>query len=101
VIEVRHQLIGFCGVWLVLDEAQVTNIAIDPAFRGKGYGTLLFQHMVKNAIARGASNLSLEVRTSNKQAQHLYRKFGLEPVGVRKRYYTDNNEDAIVMWVRL
>ncbi|WP_440896781.1 ribosomal protein S18-alanine N-acetyltransferase [Amphibacillus sp. Q70] len=101
VIEKQKNMIGFCGIWLVLDEAQVTNIAIDPAYRGQGYGALLFQYMLKRAIVKGAVNLSLEVRKSNKQAQRLYQKFGLQPAGIRKNYYTDNNEDAIVMWVRL
>ena len=101
VIEKGHHLIGFSGIWLVLDEVQITNIAIDPAYRGQGYGTLLFKHMVKYSIGKGAVNLSLEVRKSNKQAQNLYQKFGLQKAGIRKNYYTDNNEDAIVMWVRL
>lgn len=101
VIEKQNNMIGFCGIWLVLDEAQVTNIAIDPVYRGQGYGGLLFQYMLKRAIIQGAANLSLEVRKSNIQAQRLYQKFGLQPAGIRKNYYTDNNEDAIVMWVRL
>lgn len=101
VIEVDQEIIGFCGVWLVLDEAQVTNIAIDPSQRGKGYGTILFQYMLNQVIRKGATNLSLEVRKSNKTAQAMYKKFGLECAGIRKHYYTDNNEDAIVMWVRL
>ncbi|MBU5595349.1 ribosomal protein S18-alanine N-acetyltransferase [Amphibacillus sp. MSJ-3] len=101
VIEKQNKMIGFCGIWLVLDEAQVTNIAIDPNYRDKGYGTLLFQYMLKRAMIKGAANLSLEVRKSNTQAQGLYKKFGLQPAGIRKNYYTDNNEDAIVMWVKL
>ncbi|GAA4073506.1 ribosomal protein S18-alanine N-acetyltransferase [Amphibacillus indicireducens] len=101
VIEKEQQMIGFCGLWLVIDEAQVTNIAIDPTYRGQGYGTLLFQYMIKYAMTKGATNLSLEVRESNNQAQKLYQKFGLEKAGIRNNYYTDNNEDAIVMWVRL
>lgn len=101
VIEIDEKVIGFCGLWLVIDEAQVTNIAIDPSYRGYGYGSLLFQYMIKHAVEQGATNLSLEVRKSNTQAQNLYRKFGLEKAGIRRNYYTDNNEDAIVMWVKL
>ncbi|BAM46494.1 MAG: ribosomal protein S18-alanine N-acetyltransferase [Amphibacillus sp.] len=101
VIEKDDKLIGFCGLWLVLDEAQVTNIAVDPQYRGQGYGAMLFQYMLNHAMTRGATNLSLEVRYSNYTAQRLYQKFGLEKAGIRKNYYTDNNEDAIVMWVRL
>ncbi|WP_091496272.1 ribosomal protein S18-alanine N-acetyltransferase [Amphibacillus marinus] len=101
VIEVNQQVVGFCGVWLVLDEAQVTNIAIDPSYRGKGYGAMLFQYILNRALLRGATQLSLEVRKSNHAAKAMYKKFGLEKAGIRKNYYTDNNEDAIVMWVKL
>lgn len=101
VIENCYQIIGFCGVWLVLDEAQVTNIAIDPIYRGQGYGKMLFQYMLSKAMLNGAKSLSLEVRKTNKAAQALYERFGLEKAGIRKNYYTDNNEDAIVMWVKL
>lgn len=100
-MEKDDKVIGFCGMWLVIDEVQITNIAVDPDYRGFGYGTLLFQHMLNVAIHQGAVGLSLEVRTTNLPAQRLYRKFGLEPAGIRKNYYTDNNEDAIVMWVKL
>lgn len=101
VIEVDEEIVGFCGVWIVLDEVQVTNIAILPEYRGKGYGALLFQYMLNEVIHQGARKLSLEVRVSNKAAQSLYKKFGLRPAGKRKNYYTDNNEDALVMWGKL
>ncbi|MCZ0704190.1 ribosomal-protein-alanine N-acetyltransferase [Natronobacillus azotifigens] len=101
VIENKERIIGFCGVWIVLDEAQVTNIAISPDFRGNGYGSMLFQAMLNQVITLGARKLSLEVRVSNNAAKKLYRKFGLKPGGIRKKYYTDNNEDALVMWVKL
>lgn|SRR5690625_4061297 len=101
VIEKDEKMIGFSGIWIVLDEAQVTNIAIDPNYRGQGYGTLLFKYLINKAMSKGATNLSLEVRKSNKHAQHLYQKFGLKPAGIRKNYYTDDGEDAIVMWVNL
>lgn len=101
VLEKDQTIIGFCGTWIVLDEAQVTNIAICPEFRNKGYGESLFQYVLNQVIALGASQLSLEVRVSNEVAKKLYQKFNLQPGGIRKKYYTDNNEDALVMWVRL
>ncbi|WP_079478497.1 ribosomal protein S18-alanine N-acetyltransferase [Halobacillus salinus] len=101
VIEKNKQLFGYCGVWVIVDEAQVTNVAIHPEYRGKGHGERLFRYACQEAIEKGAIQLSLEVRVSNTAAQHLYRKFGLVPGGIRKRYYCDNGEDALVMWVGL
>ncbi|WP_130859524.1 ribosomal protein S18-alanine N-acetyltransferase [Gracilibacillus phocaeensis] len=96
-----QEVIGFCGVWMVLDEAQITNIAIDPDYQGNGYGTVLFQYVINYAIAHGIIRLSLEVRVSNTRAQAVYKKFGLKPGGIRKNYYSDNQEDALVLWVNL
>lgn len=93
--------IGYIGLWLVIDDASVTNIAIHPDYRGKQYGEQLFLYALQQAIARGMNRLSLEVRTSNVIAQKLYQKFGLVPGGIRKNYYANNGEDAIVMWVNL
>lgn len=101
VLEVEDRIVGFCGMWLVLDEAQITNIAIDPNYRGKKYGEALFQYVMNVAIASQARILSLEVRVSNLIAQRLYKKFGLQPGGIRRNYYTDNQEDALVLWVNL
>ncbi|MCA1024259.1 ribosomal-protein-alanine N-acetyltransferase [Halobacillus litoralis] len=101
VVEEDEKIIGYCGLWLIIDEAHITNIAILPEYRGYKYGELLFGHTCREAVERGAVQLSLEVRVSNMAAQRLYRKFGLVPGGVRKRYYTDNGEDALVMWVGL
>ncbi|QAS52434.1 ribosomal protein S18-alanine N-acetyltransferase [Halobacillus litoralis] len=101
VIEKDGEIIGYCGLWLIIDEANITNIAIHPEHRGHKYGERLFQHTCKEAIEHGAIQLSLEVRVSNTAAQHMYRKFGLVPGGIRKRYYSDNGEDALVMWVGL
>lgn len=101
VVEKEGEIIGYCGLWLIIDEAHVTNIAIHPNHRGNKYGERLFRHTCEEAIAHGAIQLSLEVRVSNTAAQHMYRKFGMVPGGIRKRYYTDNGEDALVMWVGL
>ncbi|MFC4389344.1 ribosomal protein S18-alanine N-acetyltransferase [Gracilibacillus marinus] len=101
VVTVDQKVVGFCGTWIVIDEAQITNIAIHPAYRGKRYGDGLFQHVINFAIANNVSRLSLEVRVSNIPAQQLYKKYGLVPGGIRKNYYTDNQEDALVLWVNL
>ncbi|WP_077324404.1 ribosomal protein S18-alanine N-acetyltransferase [Virgibacillus siamensis] len=95
------KIVGYAGMWLVIDDAQITNIAISPEHRGQKYGQKLFYHMMKQAVLMGAKRMSLEVRESNIPAQRMYRKFGLVPGGIRKNYYTDNQEDAIVMWVNL
>jgi ribosomal-protein-alanine N-acetyltransferase len=91
-------IIGFAGMWHVLDEAHVTTIGVDPAFQGYGLGELLFLTLVDEAIQRKATWLTLEVRVSNYGAQQLYRKYGFSIQGKRVRYYTDNNEDAYIMW---
>lgn len=101
VIEESDQVIGYAGLWIVEGDAQITNIAILPKYRGYKIGEKLFGFSVQFAIQKGASRLSLEVRESNIVAQRLYRKFGLVPGGIRKGYYPDNNEDALVMWVNL
>lgn len=101
VMEESGEVVGYAGLWIVEDDAQITNIALLPEYRGYKIGEKLFGFSMQFAMKQGASRLSLEVRESNIIAQKLYRKFGLVPGGVRKRYYPDNNEDAIVMWVNL
>ena len=101
VMEYGEKIIGYVGMWIVIDDAQITTIAISPEYRRKKLGEKLFGFSLQTALAMGAKILSLEVRVSNIPAQKLYRKFGLMPGGIRKNYYTDNGEDAIVMWVNL
>ena len=101
VAELDNKIIGYAGMWVVIDDAQITNIAISPQWRGYKIGEKLFQYTCEHAIRMGSKRLSLEVRASNEIAQRMYRKFGLVPGGIRKKYYTDNQEDAIVMWVNL
>lgn len=83
-----------------MDEAHVTNIAIHPDHRGKKLGGGLMEAAIETAKAQGAVLMTLEARVSNTVAQNLYRKLGFKNGGIRKRYYTDNYEDAIVMWVK-
>ena len=81
-----------------LTDGHVTTIAVDPAWHRHGIGTRLLLALAREAIARGATALTLEVRLSNQGAQELYRRFGFTAVGVRKGYYADTGEDALVMW---
>lgn len=101
VVEESEAIIGYVGLWIVGADAQITNIALLPNYRGYKIGEKLFGFALQFAIQQSATRLSLEVRVSNIVAQKLYRKFGLVPGGVRKRYYPDNGEDALVMWVNL
>ena len=91
------RLLGYGGFWLVRGEVHISTLAIHPDMRGKGLGELLFATMLREAITRGAEFATLEVRTSNLPAQNLYRKYGFAQVGLRPRYYTDNQEDALLM----
>lgn len=91
---------GFAGMWSVYDEAHITTIGVDPAYRGRGFGELLLLAMFDEAVRRAATWLTLEVRVSNDVAQRLYDKYGMSIQGIRKRYYSDNGEDAYVMWSR-
>ncbi len=101
VAEIEGKVIGYCGMWIVYDQVQVTNIAILPEYRGNHYGEKLLGFVINEARLHGGKVLSLEVRVSNTPARSLYEKFGLQPGGIRKQYYTDDLEDALVMWVNL
>jgi [ribosomal protein S18]-alanine N-acetyltransferase len=90
-------VVGFAGVMYVDDEAHVMNIAVAPTVRRLGVGRRLLGGLVEAALGVGARHLTLEVRTSNDAALALYRRFGLAPAGVRRRYYPDG-EDALVLW---
>jgi ribosomal-protein-alanine N-acetyltransferase len=92
-------VVGYAGLMFALDEAHVTTNAVDPARQRHKIGTRLLAHLARVAVARGARHMTLEVRVSNAGAQAMYRRFGFETEGVRKNYYADSNEDALVMWV--
>ena len=100
-IVARHEgiVIGYAGMMFTGREAHVTNIAVDPDFHGRKVGTRLLLALCTEAIAKGAGTLSLEVRVSNVNAQAMYAKFGFSVTGVRKGYYVETNEDALVMVV--
>jgi [ribosomal protein S18]-alanine N-acetyltransferase len=95
---VGRQLVGYAGLMMTLDDGHVTTIAVDPAWHRHKVGSRLLLALSREAIRRGATSLTLEVRLANKAAQTLYRRFGFRPVGVRKNYYAETKEDALVMW---
>ncbi len=99
VLTVNERPVAYAGAWLVIDEGHVTNVAVHPDFRGKGYGERITRALMKECLKIGISWLTLEVRRSNETAQSLYRKLGFTEVGVRKKYYEDNGEDAYIMVV--
>ena len=93
----REYLVGYVGLWLMVDEAHVVAIAVREAYRGRGLGELLLAESLDLALASGQEIVTLEVRRSNLVAQALYEKYRFLKVGVRKRYYSDNGEDAVIM----
>ena len=92
-----NSIVGFAGIWLLVDEAHITTFATRSAWRRQGIGERLLAALLDLALARGAKEATLEVRPSNIPAKRLYEKFGFKVVGVRPRYYSDNNEDALIM----
>ena len=96
VAEENGEIVGFAGAWMVLDEAHVTNIAVREDWRGRGVGRRLTAALMQYAANLGVKYMTLEVRRSNLRAQTLYQSLGFEYVGVRKRYYEDNGEDAFL-----
>jgi len=93
------RVVGFAGMLLVEGDGHVTTVAVDTAHRRQGVATALLASLVGRARSEGCSALTLEVRAGNSAALGLYRRFGFAPAGVRKGYYSDNGEDALVLWV--
>ena len=96
--EELRSIVGYAGIWVMTDEAHVTTIASHPELRGRGVGELLLVALIHRGMEIGARWMTLEVRASNAVAQNLYRKYTFKEMGVRRRYYSDNGEDALVMW---
>jgi ribosomal-protein-alanine N-acetyltransferase len=91
-------IIAFAGLWLMIDESHITTIAVHPDFRGRGVGELMLSSLISISRDIGARMVTLEVRVSNTVAQNLYHKYGFKEAGIRRRYYSDNHEDALIMW---
>ena len=98
VAEQEGKVRGYGGMWIILDEAHITNVAVHPDYRGIGIGEGIMKALINTAAHLKVEGMTLEVRVSNKVAQNLYEKLGFSGVGVRKGYYTDDGEDALIMW---
>jgi ribosomal-protein-alanine N-acetyltransferase len=97
VVTYRRNIVGYINFWVILDEIELVSIAVHPRYHRRGVAILMMQRMLEFGIARGVQSVVLDVRTSNHAAQSLYRRFGFEKVGLRRAYYSDNREDAIIM----
>lgn len=93
-----HRVVGYAGLMRVADDAHITTLAVDPALHGRRLGTRLLLVLARQARRQGVEGLTLEVRMSNEPGKALYRRFGFAPAGIRKNYYAEVNEDALVMW---
>jgi ribosomal-protein-alanine N-acetyltransferase len=98
VAKVGVTVVGYGGLMLTGGDGHVTTIAVDPAWHRQGIGARMLLALSRAGVHRGCTGLTLEVRASNEAAQALYRQFGYAPAGIRKNYYSESNEDAIVMW---
>jgi ribosomal-protein-alanine N-acetyltransferase len=99
--KVDNTVVGYANFYVIGDEAQVLNIAVDPELRKKGYAAALLGHAIETLEAKDVEDFYLEVRPSNTDAQRLYEGFGFKRVGIRKKYYPETNEDAIVMHLKV
>ena len=98
VVEIDGRVVGYGGVWLIIDEAHITNIAVLQDYKGKGIGNKILTGLIEYSTSLGIRNMTLEVRESNFVARRLYEKHGFVSYGIRPKYYIDDNEDAIIMW---
>lgn len=101
IVELDDEIIGYMGMWIILDEAHLTNVAIRSKARGLKLGELAMRHMMGIAKLHGANKMTLEVRKSNQVAINLYNKLNFETLGYRVDYYSNPLEDALIMWVKL
>ena len=98
VARMSGDVVGYAGIWNIMDEAHITTIAVDQAYRRRHIGERLLVAILEEAVLKGAHYVTLEVRESNIPARALYEKYGFKVVAIRRNYYTDNNESALVMW---
>lgn len=98
VAEQGREVIGYAGCWIIFDEAHVTNVAVLPAWRGRGVGAGLMAALIAVAKKLGARRMTLEVRPANLAARRLYDRLGFAAYGLRPGYYADTGEDALIMW---
>lgn len=98
VVRNQGEIIGYIGMWIILNEGHITNVAVHQDWRGLGVGKKLLTAIESYGQKRGVVKTTLEVRVSNDRAKSLYQKLGYRSYGIRPRYYLDNNEDALIMW---
>ena len=98
VARIDGKIVGYAGMWHVVTEGQITNVAVLPEYRGLGIGRKLMEKMIKTGEEKEMIGITLEVKISNTVAQNLYTSLGFKPEGFRKNYYKDTNEDAVIMW---
>lgn len=98
VAEVDGLVVGYGGIWMIVGEGHITNIAVESKYRKLGIGKRLLEGLIKLSMAMGIGSMTLEVRESNIPAQNLYKQYGFIAHGIRPNYYQDDNEDAIIMW---
>lgn len=98
VAEIGKQIVGYAGIWLIMDEGHITNVAVIPEFRRKGIAKALIEVLINICESENIIAETLEVRASNEPAKNLYAQYGFKEAGIRKGYYEDNHEDAIIMW---
>jgi len=91
-------ILGYAGMWMIMDEIHITNVAVHPDYRGQGIGNGLIEAIINLCIERNMRAITLEVRVSNHVAKSLYKKYGFIEAGIRRGYYSDTKEDAIIMW---
>jgi ribosomal-protein-alanine acetyltransferase len=96
---IGEEIVGYGGLWVIMDEAHVTTIAVAPNYRGQRIGERLLVEMLLEAQRKGATRATLEVRSTNEPARRLYEKYGFVFVAIRKGYYQDNNENADILWI--
>ena len=93
-----EKIVGYIGSWYIIDEAHIINVAVHKEHRGKHIGDKLMSCFIEKCEKDDIDSITLEVRKSNEIAKNLYKKYGFKPGGIRKEYYKDNKEDAIIMW---
>lgn len=100
IAKIDNEVIGFVGTWIVLDESHITNIAVHPNYRKQGIASELLDALLSLCKSKGCIAYTLEVRSSNKAAKALYERYNFKQEAIRKGYYENNKEDAIIMWLR-
>lgn len=98
VIELGGKIIAYAGMWIILNEAHITNVAVDPHYRGRGFGRDIMLLSMREALLFGAEQMTLEVRETNSVAQKMYASLDFEVEGTRKNYYQDTGEGALILW---